>query len=417
MTNRLSYAQGAAMFTGVVLGTGVLILPGHAARIAGPASLVSWLAVSLLSVPLVYALVRLAIRFSDFGGVATIVQRAFGRTAGALIGWFFFAQIAVGWSVVSLTGAGYVGAPLGWSRGAQYLFALGFMVVPVVLNLLGLKVSGYASLVFSGAVLLLLVVTIVFAVPHVRAEAFHPALPHGASSVGAAAVLVFWAFLGWESLTSLVPEFRRTSDVMRATWTSLAVISVVYLALAFVTIGTETYRSTAGSDAPLATLMNTSIGLGAGVTTGVVACVICAGVINVYLASAARLGYALARDGVMPGWLRALSGRGVPYRSTLFLFCSNVVVLAVSYYGDVSVGRLILAPTTLGICVYVLVTLSCVRLLWSDPLGRWASIVAAASCLAVVPFAATALLVPAVVTVLCLGYLWLTRRSREPVRV
>ncbi|WP_211216271.1 APC family permease [Longispora albida] len=409
---KLSYLQGVAMFVGLVLGTGVLILPGHAANIAGPASLVSWLALCLLSVPLVYALVRLAIRYNDFGGVATIVRQAFGRTPGALIGWFYFVWVAIGWAPVSLTGAGYLGAPLGWSRDAVYLFALGFTVIPVVLNLGGLKVSGNASLVFSAVVLVMLVATIVFAVPHVEGAAFEPFAPHGVPAIGSAAVLVFWAFLGWESLTSLVPEFRRPRDVMRATWTALVIVAVVYLALAFVTIGTRTYGTTKGNDAPLTVLMNKSLGVSAGVITGVVACIVVAGVVNVYLASAARLGYALASEGTMPAWLGAVSRRGVPYRSTIFFFVTTVGTLAVGYFGEIDVNKMILGPVTLGIFIYVFVTLACVKLLWTDPVGRWASIIAAVCCLIVVPFSAQALLAPILVSAACLLYLRLTRSRR-----
>lgn len=48
----ISWLQGAALTIGAVLGSGVLVLPVATAVLAGPASLVSWLLMGLLAVPL-----------------------------------------------------------------------------------------------------------------------------------------------------------------------------------------------------------------------------------------------------------------------------------------------------------------------------------------------------------------------------
>lgn len=47
----LSAVQGTAMYVGAVLGTGVIALPALAAEAAGPASLLAWLALVVLSAP------------------------------------------------------------------------------------------------------------------------------------------------------------------------------------------------------------------------------------------------------------------------------------------------------------------------------------------------------------------------------
>ena len=51
-TPGMSVAQGGALTVGAVLGTGVISLPALAALEAGPASLVAWVALVLLSIPL-----------------------------------------------------------------------------------------------------------------------------------------------------------------------------------------------------------------------------------------------------------------------------------------------------------------------------------------------------------------------------
>jgi amino acid efflux transporter len=408
----ITFAQGIAMYMGAVLGSGILILPGYTVRAAGPAALVSWVLLSLLSVPLAYTFARLALRFQDLGGISTIVKQAFGRTAGAVVGWYFFAWVAVGQAVVGVTGASYIAAAFGLERDVVFLLSWLFLVAAMVTNLLGMRASGHLSLVLSGMVLVLLVATIVFAFPQVKGEAYEPFAPFGVSAIGTACVLIFWAFFGWESITHLVPEFRHPErDVMRATWASVFLIGLIYSLLAFVTIGTETIGDGTEGNAPLAILMSRALGLGAGMATAIVACIVCLGTLNVFLASSSRLGFALARDGVFPGWFEKMSGRDVPYRSVWFLFGTNSLTLLMCYIWEIGMDRLILVPTTLGILVYIITTLACVKLLWNDPLGRMTSVVSALFCLAVAPFAEGFLIVPMVVTAGCLGYLGWKKRT------
>src|SRR5690349_4150064 len=70
----LTVLQGAALYVGAVLGTGVIALPALAADIAGPASLLAWLALVLLSAPLAATFAALGARYPDAGGVATYVR-------------------------------------------------------------------------------------------------------------------------------------------------------------------------------------------------------------------------------------------------------------------------------------------------------------------------------------------------------
>jgi amino acid efflux transporter len=84
--SRLSVSQGAAVSVGAVLGTGVISLPALGAQVAGPASLVAWLALVLLSVPLAMTFAALGARYPDAGGVSTYLRRAFGDRSAGLSG-------------------------------------------------------------------------------------------------------------------------------------------------------------------------------------------------------------------------------------------------------------------------------------------------------------------------------------------
>src|SRR5436190_19202379 len=79
--------QGAALTLGALIGTGIISLPSLAAEAAGPASLVAWGALLLVSVAFAASFTALGSRFPDGGGVTTYVRRAFGDRASTAIGW------------------------------------------------------------------------------------------------------------------------------------------------------------------------------------------------------------------------------------------------------------------------------------------------------------------------------------------
>ncbi|MEG1391797.1 MAG: amino acid permease-associated protein, partial [Aurantimicrobium sp.] len=61
----LGIAQGTALYIASVLGTGILVLPGLAAQVAGPASILSVAIIFVLSIPLAGTFAALAARYPD----------------------------------------------------------------------------------------------------------------------------------------------------------------------------------------------------------------------------------------------------------------------------------------------------------------------------------------------------------------
>src|SRR3954454_21948660 len=104
----LSVAQGTALFVGAVLGTGVISMPALAAGVAGPASLVAWLALILLSAPLACTFAALGARYPDGGGVSMYVRLAFGARSAAAAGWCFYFPVPLGAPAAAAFAGGYV---------------------------------------------------------------------------------------------------------------------------------------------------------------------------------------------------------------------------------------------------------------------------------------------------------------------
>jgi amino acid efflux transporter len=347
-------AQGTALSAGAVLGTGIISMPALAAAIAGPASLVAWLALVLLSAPLAWTFGELGARFPDGGGVSAYVRRAFGTRAADAVGWIFFFAVPVGAPVASSFAGGYVADVLGggrWTRFATFLVIIGLVFV---LNWLGLHVSGRVQLVLAAALSVLLLVTVVAALPHARPENLTPFAPAGWAAVGAAAALLVWAFAGWEAVSSLSPEYadpRR--DVPRATMLAVVVVGVLYLSVAWASV-VVLGPALATSQAPLADLLAIGVGGPVRPLVALVAVLLTVGAVNAYVAGAARLGAALAREGALP-----YRGFGTIRRSLVFVVVSGVAAALL----PVDLHTLMLLVTGGLTLVYVLGAAAAVRLL------------------------------------------------------
>ena len=355
---KLSVAQGTALSIGAVLGTGVISMPALAAAVAGPASLVAWLALIVLSAPLAWSFAALGARHPDGGGVSTYVRLAFGPRASAAVGWCFYFAIPLGAPPGCAFAGGYVAGVLGGGEATRIATFLAIVGSVAVMNWFGLRISGRVQLVLTGVLATLLLVTVIAALPHAHRANLHPFAPHGWSGVGAAAAVLVWGFAGWEALSSLSAEYRHPRrDVPRATGIAVVVVGVLYLAVA-VTSVLVLGPALAGSPAPLADLLATGVGGPVRAITAVVAVLLTVGAVNAYLAGGSRLGPALARDGALPKFI------GTPRRSLVLIVAGSLISVAL----PLSTNAALLLVTGCFTLVYVLGTAAAVRLLppgWS----------------------------------------------------
>ncbi|MFK3980801.1 APC family permease [Micromonospora sp. NPDC050397] len=407
---RLTVGQGTALYVGAVLGTGVIALPALAAEAAGPASLLAWLALVLLSAPLAATFAALGARYPDAGGVSTYVRNAFGSRAAAVVGWCFYFAVPAGAPAAALFAGDYVAAALGGGETTTAITGSLLILVVTVTNAFGLRVSGRLQLVLAALLVALLLTAVVAALPHLRWENLRPFAPHGWLAVGPAAALLVWSFAGWEAITHLAADFRRPKrDLPRAAAIAVVVVGLLYLGIAAATV-LVLGPAAGSSEAPLAELLALGIGAEVHLLAAVAALLLTLGTMNAYFAGAAKLGAALGRDGALPGWLdRGTSAGEVPRRSLLLVSVLAATAMAVAVAAGIGPKPLVLLTTGCFVLVYALGTAAALRLL---PRGGWAR-----RCALLALVAVTALLVmtgwyllwPLVLAVGALLYLRLRR--------
>jgi amino acid efflux transporter len=410
---RLTAIHGTALYVGAVLGTGVIALPALAADAAGPASLLAWLALVVLSAPLAATFAALGARHPDAGGVSTYARLAFGERAASVVGWCFYFAVPPGATAAALFGGAYVAAATGGGARTTAVTAAGLMAVVTAINWMGVRLAGWVQLALAGLLVTFLLVAVVLSAPQARLDNLRPFAPEGWLAIGPAAALLVWSFVGWEAITHLAAEFRHPArDMPRATAAAVVVVGVLYLAVAFAIIAVLG-PAAADTDAPLGELLATAFGGNARSLAAAAALLLTFGAMNAYYAGAAKLGAALGRDGALPRWLARGSLAGeIPRRSLGVNAALSFAALLAVVAASVGPQPLVLLTTGSFVTVYALGVAAAIRLLPRGNKGRTAAMVSLAAVLALLVMTGPYLAWPLVVTAAALLYLHLTKRRR-----
>jgi amino acid efflux transporter len=355
--------QGVALYVCAILGAGVLVFPGQAGSLAGPASLIAWGFSVLMGLPLAFTFAALAARFPDAGGVSTFAAKAFGSSAGGVAGWWYFIAGSVGQTIVPLTAGYYVAAGLGIGQAWAPAIAAVVLALALGANLAGLRVGAKVQIGLAAGVAAILIGVIVIAIPQIRIDNFTPFAPHGISGIGRAVVVLFFAFAGWEAIAHLSAEFRDVRRTLpRATLITILIVSTLYLGVSTAVVGTASYGQRALDRVSLGVIIGHGIGISSVTVVAVAAVVICLGTTNAFVASVSRLGYALARDGWAPHVLARQNRHQTPHYAILTVGAIGGAGLAGAALFGWGTDTIVVIPSVLVLATYLLGAAAAARL-------------------------------------------------------
>ncbi|HYU63980.1 MAG TPA: amino acid permease [Verrucomicrobiae bacterium] len=389
--------RGSALYVGALIGPGLLLVPALGVQAAGPASILAWGALLILSAPLAVTFAALGVRYPVAGGVSAYVRAGFGDAAAGVTGAWFVAAVVLGAPAVALIGGYYVADLVGGGVGVA--LAAGFLTYGTVLvaNALGLRLSSAFQLALSATLVVVLAVAIAAALPSQAGRNWTPFAPHGWWAVGTAANILVWLFVGWEAVAQLAGEFRQPGrDLPRAIAIAFGVVTILYISLAVVTIGVS---GNSMSRVPLADLVSVGFGQVGRDLTALLAVALTMGTMNVYMGGSAKLVDSLAEAGALPAWLGG-SRRDIPLRPLALFASTGLVLLGLLAAGVINATDLVRATSSLFVCVYVLSIASAVKILRGR--DRAMALAAVVMVALITAFSSWYILVPAVVAVLSL---------------
>jgi amino acid efflux transporter len=386
----LTTSRGAALYIGALLGPGLLLMPGLAAAEAGPASILAWIALLILSGLFAAVFSALGRQNPSAGGVIGYVTAGLGSRAGRATGWMFLAGVVCGAPIVCLIGASYFTYLTGGGQLARAAVAAALLLIVVCLAARGLRASAAVQLILVSVLTGVVVIAAAGSAGSARAASWAPFAPHGWMSIGSAAATLMFSFVGWEAVAPLTTRFANPGrQLARVIAIALAVTTVLYLGLAIATISVLGPR--AATDVPLAGLLSHAIGAAGHGVAAVTAIVLTLGATNAYINGAAAMSGQLVRC--------ARGGRAASPVSRLLGAITAAGLLLITLYGlrVVSTAALVAVPTTLFLAVYLGAMVAAARVLrgWS----RRAAVPAAVAVVAMLGFCGWAIAMPAAIAV------------------
>lgn len=354
---RLSLLDCIALGINGIVGSGIFLLPGRMAAVAGPSAALAFLVCGGICILIALCFAEAAGMFDRSGGAYLYARVAFGERVGFAIGWMALVEGVIGFAAGSRGLASQLGAlwPALAGPAAQAACGAGLIVLLGVINALGLKAGARTSDALSILKLLPLVALCGAGLLAAQPQRLHPLLPTSAHGFGQAVFLAIFACSGFEYVAVPAGEARAARrDVPRAIVGALAGATVLY---ALVQLSAMGATDIAGSGQPLFDAAVHLLGPAGGKVVLVAALVSMAG----FCASSALIGprlfVAFAEEGLLPAAVGRMHPRlGTPLGAvTLAAGLSAVAAATLDFDHLVDIGNVVLFAQYLPTCLAVMV--------------------------------------------------------------
>jgi len=369
LKKNLSALDLAVFGVGVIIGTGIFVLTGVVARDqSGPAVAISFVIAGVVCGLAALCYAEFASTVPVAGSAYTFSYATLGELIAWIIGWDLVLELALGAATVAVGWSGYLnqllddlGIPLPTSiAGDEANFnipAIFIVALMTAVLVLGIKLSSRVTSVIVAIKVAIVLLVIAVGIFYVKAANYSPFVPspqpsapdasgwnapliqtlfgfspgtYGWGGVIAGASIVFFAFIGFDIVATAAEETRNPKrDLPRGILGSLAICTVLYVAVSLVVVGMQRYTELS-ADAPLAEAFSSvglsffatviSVGALAGLTS----------VVMILMLGQSRVLFAMSRDHLLPPTLGAVHPRfGTPYKITIITGVFVAVLAAV----------------------------------------------------------------------------------------
>ncbi|MGQ0562428.1 MAG: amino acid permease [Gemmatimonadota bacterium] len=396
---------GAIIGAGIFSGAGTAIAGGADHLGAGPGLMLSYVLVALACGFAALCYAEFAAMIPQAGSAYTYAYATLGEMIAWIIGWDLIIEYAVGNIAVAVSWSGYFQEllrgfglafpewlatdPVTASHGARQVAeavangvdpgTLGAHVTqaaaalsnapqlfgfPIIFNLpavlimvlvtwvlvVGVRESAFANTAMVIIKLAILLFFMGLGLKYVRPENWQPFAPNGFTGIWTGASLIFFAYIGFDAVSTAAEESKNPKrDMPFAIIMSLVITSILYIAVTAVLTGMLPWHRL-GTAEPLATAFAER---GLNVAAGVIsfgAVVATTSVLLVFQMGQPRIFYAMARDGLLPGWAASVHKK---YRTPHLTTIATGVFVAV--FAAIAPIEEVIELTTIGTLVAVVI--------------------------------------------------------------
>jgi basic amino acid/polyamine antiporter, APA family len=279
LTRSLGFWQVTVSGVGMVIGAGIYVVIGEAAKDAGSALWISFVLAAVLSALTGLSYAELAGMFPTAGAEYEFARRAFNDFTGFMAGWMMVLANIIAAAAVSI----------GFAHYLQHFFdvnlragAIGLLAVLTLIVMSGEQRSIWFSVMLAVLQVGGLLFVIASGAPHIGSRSLIEGST--ASGVLAGAALVFFAFIGFDEIVTLSEETRDAERVIpRALLLALGISAALYVLVGICAVSLIGADALAASDRPLALVIGHDWG---GRASGIVTFIALASTTNTNIARA-----------------------------------------------------------------------------------------------------------------------------------
>jgi amino acid transporter len=337
MVTKKGYRKSLGLFDlvslglGGTIGSGIFIVPGIAAGIAGSSSLIAWLFASLSASCVMYSLAKASSKYPSTGAFYLLFSKVFGKRISISLVFLYLVSSVFGISTIA-SGIG------------QYIFSFGFQDINLILiveifiiivfcmiNIKGLHLSTKTEIILTFAKISPLIILSVVLLPFLNESNFFPFYPASSFDFLKAIVIVYWSFTGFEIAALFSDEIKGGQKIVyRSLKIVIGITIFTYIFLNISLIGSVGSYVLANSPAPLATAYGLIL-KESDIVIGLIGIITMLSAINAYIVGTTRVLQNISYQLELP-ILKDLTSSGSPLAATmtvaiitsiLLLFLSN----------------------------------------------------------------------------------------------
>lgn len=317
-----------------IIGTGIFFVPGIAAKLAGPASLIAWVGVAIISLVIAACFAELSSMFPKAGGVYEYTKQGFGEFIGFIVGWSGWIVANITIAMLAVGSLDYIGAIINISPLYRLIIAILFVVGMNYISYRGIDMSVKVLLIFAAVTILSLWTLITWGMYYISFENLMPLSIFPQVSVVIAMIYIMETFFGWETVTYLAEETKEPEKVIPKVmiWGTLGVIALA-IGVVTVALGAVDWQVLANSASPLVEAAIRFMGQTGAKAIAILIFLNILGGAAAWIVVTPRLIFALGRDRLLPDFLSKIHPKfQTPYYAILLQTILTLIILLSQSY-------------------------------------------------------------------------------------
>jgi len=340
LARSLSLTSVIAISIGGMLGSGIFVLPGIAAAKTGSSVWLAYLLAAVCILPAALSKSELATAMPSSGGTYVYIERAFGPLFGTISGIGLWLSLLLKSSFALVGFGAYLAIIVNIDPGFTKYFALFFLLIILFLNIFGVKKVGKVQLIIVSISLISLALILIFGIPNVKPELLDPFLINGNFGLISTVAFVYISYAGVTKVAAIAGEIKNPSrNLPLAMMLSLAIITTIYVLVAFVLVGNIPFESLKSDIKPIYTVANLLGGTHIGYIAAGIGVITLISMANSGVLASSRFPFAMALDKLLPDFMGKVHSKYLTPVVAIIMTCV-AMALVILFLDVVKIAKL-----------------------------------------------------------------------------